>query len=66
MKQAKVLNDTEMKRLLAVVDSGKHFARNRIAVMLSYLGGLRVGEIAALTVFDAIDDAGNPCPNVRL
>ena len=55
MKQAKVLSDAEMKRLLAVIASGRHAARNRLAVMLSYLVGLRVGEIAALTVGDVVD-----------
>ncbi|MBN4083163.1 tyrosine-type recombinase/integrase [bacterium AH-315-B06] len=52
MKQAKVPNDTEMKRLLAVIDTGKHGPRNRCAVMMSYLAGLRVGEIAQLTIAD--------------
>lgn len=58
MKQAKVLLDTELKRLLAVVDAGWHGARNRLAVMLSHLAGLRVGEIAALKVGDVVDGDG--------
>ena len=52
MKQARVLNALEMKRLLAVIEAGKHAGRNRIAVMFSYLAGLRVGEIAQLKVSD--------------
>ena len=52
MKQARVLNVAEMKRLLAVLEAGKHAERNRLAVMLSYLAGLRVGEIAQLKVSD--------------
>jgi len=48
MKQAKVINETEMKRLLAVIDAGKHSERNRCAMMLSYNAGMRVGEIASL------------------
>lgn len=59
MKQAKVINDGEMKRLLAIVDAGKHAHRNRVAVMLSYMAGLRVGEIAALTIGDVYDSDGN-------
>lgn len=55
MKQAKVINAAEMKRLLAVVASGNHAARNRIAVMLSYYGGMRVGEIAQLKYADVFD-----------
>lgn len=55
MKQARVLTDAEFKRLLAVVAQMKHAGRNRLALMLSHLAGLRVGEIAALTVHDVID-----------
>ena len=59
MKQAKVINEQEMKRLLAVIDASQHSERNRCAVMLSYLAGLRVGEIAALTIGDVFDADGN-------
>ncbi len=55
MKQAKVINETEFKRLLAVIDASQHSQRNRCAVMLSYFAGLRVGEIAALTIGDVFD-----------
>lgn len=59
MKQAKVPNSTEMKRLLAIIDAGKHAPRNRCAVMLSYLAGLRVGEIAQLTMADVFTTDGD-------
>ena len=55
MKQAKVLTDAELKRLLAVIANDRHSERNRIALMLSHLAGLRVGEIAALSVSDIVD-----------
>lgn len=58
MKQARVPNEAEMKRLLAVVDAGKHAQRNRAAVMLSHLAGLRVGEIASLKVGDVFEGDG--------
>lgn len=48
-KQAKVLSESELKRLLAIIAQRKHAARDRAAVMLSFYAGLRVGEIAALT-----------------
>jgi integrase/recombinase XerD len=60
MKQAKVLTEAETNRVLAVIAASKHAARNRMAVMLSFYAGLRVGEIAALKygdVFDADDSA---------
>jgi len=55
MKQAKVLTQAEIKRLLRVVSTTKHAARNRVVVMLSYLAGLRACEIAALRVGDVIN-----------
>jgi len=58
MKQAKVPNEAEMKRLLAAIATRKHAGRNRAAVALSYYGGLRVGEIAALIWSDVVDRDG--------
>jgi integrase/recombinase XerD len=59
MKQAKVLTQSEFKRLIAVIESGRYAARNRLAVMLSFYAGLRVGEIAALSVSDVVQNDGN-------
>lgn len=58
MKQAKVPSEAEFKRLVAATGMGKYAARNRVAVMLSYYGGMRVGEIAALTWADVVDREG--------
>lgn len=55
MKQARVLNDGELKRVLAVIDAGKHAARNRLAILMSHYAGLRVGEIASLKWSDVLD-----------
>jgi integrase/recombinase XerD len=52
--------------LLAVVAQGKHAERNRLALMLSHLAGLRVGEIAALVVGDVIDSDGRVREQIRL
>lgn len=54
LKQARVLNEAELKRVLAVAAQGKHAARNRMAIMLSHYAGLRVGEIASLTWGDLL------------
>lgn len=56
MKQARVLTPAETKRLLKVVSTTKHAARNRLVVMLSYLAGLRACEISALKVGDVITE----------
>ena len=66
MKQARVLTDQEFKRLLAVVAQGKHAGRNRLALMLSHLAGLRVGEIAGLVLCDVIDTDGRVREQLRL
>ena len=66
MKQAKVLTDAERKRLLAVIANDRHSERNRLAVMLSFLAGLRVGEIASLRVSDVVDGEGWVRDQLRL
>ena len=66
MKQAKVPTEQEMKRLLAIVQQTSHAARNRMAIMLSYYGGMRVGEIAALTIGDVFDADGRTREQIRL
>ena len=55
MSQARVLTDHEQKRILAVVSQTKHAARNRMAFILSYQAGMRVGEIAALMIGDVFE-----------
>ena len=58
MKQAKLLTETEVRRLRAVVDSLRHQTRNHTAVALSFYAGLRACEIAALRIKDVFDDTG--------
>ena len=67
MKQAKVLTEQEFKRVLAVIASGRHAARNRVALMLSHHAGLRVGEIASLSFANVVkhDDARIVVKHVR-
>lgn len=66
MKQARVPTDAEFKRVLAVVAQSKHAGRNRMALMLSYLAGLRVGEIAGLTVGDVFESDHSVREQLRL
>jgi len=58
MKQAKVLDQDELKRLLKIVRFTRHRERNRLIVLLSFLAGLRACEIAQLKVKDVISEAG--------
>ena len=62
MKQARVLTQAEIKRVLTYCNGTKHPIRNRLAVMLSHYAGLRVGEIAALT-WDQLVDANGEIRN---
>ncbi|MGR3491552.1 MAG: tyrosine-type recombinase/integrase [Shimia sp.] len=55
MKQAKVLTDTELKRVLAICVTMQDGRRNRLMLMLSHYAGMRVGEIASLKWADVLD-----------
>jgi integrase/recombinase XerD len=66
MKQAKLLNVAEFKRLSAVVDSLRHSTRNHTAVALSFYAGLRACEIAALRIGDVFDAQGQPKDTIYL
>ena len=59
MKQAKVLNQDELKRLLKIVQFTRHKERNRLIVLLSFMAGLRACEIAQLRIKDVISEAGD-------
>ena len=52
MAQASVLTDTEIRRVFRIIETTRHAERNRLAFTMSIYAGLRVGEIAALTVGD--------------
>jgi len=47
-KQAKVLRQRELQRLLDHVSHSRHPERDRVIVLLSFKAGLRAGEISAL------------------
>ena len=52
MAQASVLNETEIRRVFRIIETTRHAERNWLAFILSIYAGLRVGEIASLTVGD--------------
>ena len=52
MAKAKVLTKDEIKRVMRIADAGSNGLRDRIALSLSVLAGMRIGEIAALTIGD--------------
>ena len=66
MRQAPVLNEQDMKRMLKRCGASGLGARNRCMMMLSWLGGMRVGEIAALRVADVLSPDGSVRDEIQL
>ena len=56
MKQAKVLNEAEMKKLMKVCELTRYAERNRLIVSLSVLSGMRACEIANLRINNVLSD----------
>lgn len=54
MKQARTLNEKELKMLLLYIATRKHAARDRAMVLMTYLAGMRIAEVAATRVGDVL------------
>jgi integrase/recombinase XerD len=52
MAKAKVLTKDEIKRVLRIAESGQNGLRDKTAMSMSIMAGMRIGEIAALTLGD--------------
>jgi integrase/recombinase XerD len=65
-KQAKVLDEKELRRVLDYISTRKHAARNRVLVLLSHGAGLRVCELSALRIADIANPAGQVFDTVYL
>jgi integrase/recombinase XerD len=59
MSQARILTDKEYRKVLLLIARKSHHARNRVCLYLSHLAGLRVGEIASLTIKDVLNEDGS-------
>lgn len=57
-KQARVLSDKDIRKVLKFIATQRHSVRNRAMLMTMYLAGLRVSECAALTYGHVIDSDG--------
>jgi len=66
MAQAKTLSEKELKIAFAVAAQGRHAARDRAMLLLSFWAGMRVGEIAALRVGDVVGSGGAIKEEIRL
>ncbi len=60
MKQAKVLTEKELKKVVDYINGmDRHAVRNRTMLLLTHYCGMRVNEIANLKKSDVVDDKGN-------
>lgn len=66
MKQAQVLSDRDVKRVLAAIAKRSYGHRDRAMFMLTYLAGMRVGEVAALRVCDVYEADGSVKDHILL
>ena len=64
--KAAVLTEGEIRRVFRIIETTRHAERNRVAFVLSIYAGLRVGEIAALTVGDVITRDGEVRREIKL
>ena len=65
-KQAKTLNQQELRKVLDYISTRKHAARNRAMLMTTFLSGMRVGEVSSLRMKDVLDAEGNVRNEIRL
>ena len=58
MSKAKTLSEKEFNKLLKYLHTTKHSERNKLMVYFSFWSGMRVKEIASLTIKDVFDVDG--------
>jgi integrase/recombinase XerD len=54
MSQARTLNEKELNLLLLYINTRKHAARDRAMVLMTFWGGMRIGEVAAAKIGDVL------------
>jgi integrase/recombinase XerD len=66
MAQAKTLSQIELDLVLHYVSTKKYALRDRAIILTSFLGGLRVAEIASLKMGDVVNPDGSIKNEIRL
>jgi integrase/recombinase XerD len=66
MSQARVLNPTELRRVLDYVATRRHSARNRCALLLTHLAGMRCAEVSSLRINNVLNNDGTIKDEIRL
>ena len=65
-KQAKTLNQNEIRKVLDYTATRKHSTRNRCLLYTTFLSGMRVGEVATLRYSDVVNVDGTIKNEIRL
>lgn len=66
MKQARTIDDKELNLLLLYISTRKYAARDRAMVLLTYWSGMRIGEVAAITIKDVVNVDGTVKNEINL
>ena len=66
MKQARTLNDKELNLLLLYINTRKYAERDRCMLLMTYWGGMRIGEVAATKIKDVLSVDGNVKQEINL
>lgn len=66
MKQARTLNDKELNLLLLYVNTRKYAERDRCMLLMTYLAGMRIGEVAATKIKDVLAADGTVKQEINL
>lgn len=66
MAQAKTLTQAELDQVLAYIASRKFALRNRVMLLTGYWSGMRVAELASLSLYDVVNADGTVKAEIRL
>jgi integrase/recombinase XerD len=66
MAQAKTLNEKELNLLLLYIKTRKYAVRDRAMVLMTYWGGMRIGEVASTKIGDVLNADGTIKEEIRL
>ena len=66
MAQAKTLTPAELDQVLDYIATRKFALRNRVMLLTGFWSGMRVGEIASLSVNDVLNKDGSVKAEIRL
>ena len=66
MAQASVLTENDVRRVFRVIETTRYAERNCLAFVLSIYAGLRVGEFAALTTGDVVNQHSEARREIKL